>query len=533
MKNNPASPSGIVLLAKQAGRTSFSSLSVIKKALETTKVGHTGTLDSFADGLLVVLSNKLTRLVPAITDFDKEYLALVEFGSETDTLDPTGNVIKTGKIPSKEEVLAVLPQFTGQIMQKPPVFSALHVDGKRASDLARAGKTVEIPARPIAIYALELVDFKDRYALLRIECSKGTYIRCLGRDIAEACGSCAHLKALRRTRVGPFYLKDATGYSNLGNFTIDGILNGNLENIPDRQDEIKNNVKKMDPQLADFCGFKTVTVKDEFVEHFYNGRPPAFKIFNFKEHLDKECKVAVFMPDGTFGGVLEFSQGRLNYVFIIPRDETIVQQNAAQKANAMKVFDWKSVKGSGLKTYFAGKKTALTVGSFDGPHIGHQAIFDSVVSSGCDLKGIVTFTKSMTGIKKGSGYGGDISTIDEKIKVFRKCGFDFAVVIEFNEDFGATSGEEFFSILKNNCNLSFLAEGRDFKCGYKGSFDINCIEDFCNKNAVELKIIDDILYEGERISSSRIRQLIQEGNFEKVEKMLGRKISSLSIFKTL
>lgn len=529
MKNNPASPSGIVLLAKQTGRTSFSSLSVIKKALQTSKVGHTGTLDSFADGLLVVLSNKLTRLVPAITDFDKEYLALVEFGSETDTLDPTGTVIKSGKIPTKEDIISVLPQFTGPIMQKPPAFSALHVDGKRASDLARSGKTVEIPPRPVTIHHLELVDFKEKYALLRVACSKGTYIRCLGRDIAQAAGTCAHLKALRRTRVGPFKLEEASGFANLKEFSIDSLFKNNFENKEDSQDEIKNNIKKMDTALAGFCGFKTVTLKEEFIEHFYNGRPPAFKIFDFKEHLDKDCKVAVFVPDGEFAGVVEFSGGRLNYVFIIPREETLLQQKIAEKANNMKIFNWNQIRGSQLKTYFGNKTTALTIGSFDGPHIGHQVIFDSVIKSGCELKGIVTFTRSMTGIKKSESYKGDISSIDDKLKVFRKCGFDFAVVIEFNADFGATSGEEFFDILHKNCNLSFLAEGKDFRCGYKGSFDIKCIENFCAAKNIRLQVIDDILFEGERISSSRIRQCIEEGDLKKAEKMLGRKISSLTL----
>ena len=126
--------SGIVLLEKKAGKTSFSSLSVVKRALSTSKVGHTGTLDSFASGLLVVLVGKLTHLVPHITNFSKRYSALIEFGTETDTLDPTGTVVKTGGFPAEAQVREELASFVGEQGQIPPAYSALHVDGKRASD---------------------------------------------------------------------------------------------------------------------------------------------------------------------------------------------------------------------------------------------------------------------------------------------------------------------------------------------------------------------------------------------------------------
>ena len=155
--------SGIVLLSKQSGETSFASLSAVKKSLGTKKVGHTGTLDSFADGLLVVLTGHLTRLVSHITNFGKTYLALVEFGSETDTLDPTGKIVKTGRIPEEEEVREALKAFKGEIDQIPPKFSALHVNGKRASDLMRNGEEVELPARKITIYSIKLLDFFEKY----------------------------------------------------------------------------------------------------------------------------------------------------------------------------------------------------------------------------------------------------------------------------------------------------------------------------------------------------------------------------------
>ena len=153
---NLFSPDGIVLLAKKPGLTSFSSLHSIKKALGTSKVGHTGTLDSFAQGLLVVCTGRLTRLAGNITEFDKSYEAVIKFGEETDTLEYTGNIIKTAPLPTLEVLKEAISKYTGNIMQSPPSFSAVHVNGKRASDLAREGKAVELPPRPVTIFNAEI-----------------------------------------------------------------------------------------------------------------------------------------------------------------------------------------------------------------------------------------------------------------------------------------------------------------------------------------------------------------------------------------
>ena len=140
MKSKATAPSGIMLYAKSSGLTSFSSLWSIKHALGTDKVGHTGTLDSFADGLLVVLSGSLTHIVPHITGFRKTYLAVVCFGSETDTLDPTGDVVGKKDPVTRQQLESVLPGFTGALLQTPPLYSAVHVDGVRSSDAVRSGK---------------------------------------------------------------------------------------------------------------------------------------------------------------------------------------------------------------------------------------------------------------------------------------------------------------------------------------------------------------------------------------------------------
>jgi len=200
---------GIILLDKPAGQTSFQSLGFLKRCLGTGRIGHAGTLDKFAEGLLIVLAGRMTRLCPLATSLDKEYLAVFTFGCGTDTLDPEGAVTAEGPVPSSDEVAAILPEFRGSLSQVPPVYSAVHVNGRRASQAARQGEAVELQPREVRIDVLELLDFRPPEASFRISCSKGTYIRSLARDIAERLGTCAHVSKLRRIRIGGFSVDDA------------------------------------------------------------------------------------------------------------------------------------------------------------------------------------------------------------------------------------------------------------------------------------------------------------------------------------
>ena len=190
---------GIILLDKPPGLTSFQSLGSLKKCLGTRWVGHAGTLDKFAEGLLIVMVGRMTRLCAVATAFDKEYLATFTFGTGTDTLDPEGAVTGSGPVPTRAELEAVLPEFRGAISQVPPVYSAIHVDGKRASAAARQGETVQLRPRAVTVAALEILDASPRSpdVAFRISCSKGTYVRSLARDIAARLGTVAHVSRLR------------------------------------------------------------------------------------------------------------------------------------------------------------------------------------------------------------------------------------------------------------------------------------------------------------------------------------------------
>jgi tRNA pseudouridine55 synthase len=207
--------SGLLLLKKESGLTSFESLFAVKRALNTRKVGHTGTLDKFASGLLIVLVGKALKLAPWFSSCDKEYEAMVRFGIETATLDPEGEIIGEGPLPLREEVEKVLGNFKGEILQAPPLYSAIHVDGVRAHEIARSGRQLEMKKRPVTVYGIELTSWAPPLAGLRVRCSAGTYIRSLARDIALTAGSRGYLTSLCRTRIGGFKLEDAVDADNI------------------------------------------------------------------------------------------------------------------------------------------------------------------------------------------------------------------------------------------------------------------------------------------------------------------------------
>ena len=202
------SSAGVVLLNKAPGVTSFQALYPVKRLYGKT-VGHTGTLDKFAEGLLVVLVGKFTKFNPVFTSFDKVYEADFTFGSETSTLDPEGEVVFSGGQPD-DSVPGHALKWLGPQMQVPPEYSAIHVDGRRASDRVRDGQEVVLAARPIVVHTLEVVCWNNPVLTVKIHCSKGTYVRSIARDWGRVSGFGAHVTRLRRWSVGPFELPRET-----------------------------------------------------------------------------------------------------------------------------------------------------------------------------------------------------------------------------------------------------------------------------------------------------------------------------------
>lgn len=196
---------GWIVLDKDLNMTSTTAVSAVRRVFNAKKGGHAGTLDPLATGLLPIALGEATKTVPFVMDGRKTYRFTVAWGVETATDDTEGEAVaRSDARPSRESVEALLPRYTGTIMQTPPKYSAVKIGGARAYDLARDGEAFEIEARPVTIDALRLVAFSAEEATFEAECGKGTYVRSIARDIGRDLGCLGHVIALRRTRVGPF-----------------------------------------------------------------------------------------------------------------------------------------------------------------------------------------------------------------------------------------------------------------------------------------------------------------------------------------
>ena len=246
-----------MLVYKESGCTSFDVVARLRRLCQQKSVGHTGTLDPLAEGLLVVALGKALRTVEYMESHDKGYLAVVSFGMSTDTYDAEGQPVAYGNaaLVTAEKLRGVLPTFSGAISQTPPVYSALKRNGRKLCDLARQGQKINLEARPVFIQAISLLDFKDNQAVLEISCSKGTYIRSLAHDLGQALGCPAHLTALTRTFCGPFRAEEAHTLTMLK----EAAAESSLERF----------VLPIDSGMGDITA---VVLSDKAVHHLKNGR---------------------------------------------------------------------------------------------------------------------------------------------------------------------------------------------------------------------------------------------------------------------
>jgi tRNA pseudouridine55 synthase len=206
---------GVLLVDKPAGVTSHDVVALARRVTNVRRIGHAGTLDPFATGLLVLLVGRGTRLLPYVDGEPKVYHAVITFGVETDTDDVTGSPVRTAPLPSPHAVRDAIPQFTGVLDQTPPAYSAKKIGGRRAYDAARSGEPVLLPPSRVSVNNWDVLRQSDDELEVRITCGGGTYIRSLARDLGRATGSAAHLTSLRRLRSGPFDVAAAASIERL------------------------------------------------------------------------------------------------------------------------------------------------------------------------------------------------------------------------------------------------------------------------------------------------------------------------------
>jgi tRNA pseudouridine55 synthase len=207
---------GWLILDKPVGVTSTHAVSRLKRIFNAKKAGHAGTLDPLASGILPVAFGEATKTVPFVQDGEKAYRFTVRWGAETDSDDSEGAITRTSdERPAPDQIADLLPRFIGTIMQTPPAYSAIKINGERAYDLARDGEEVNLAPRPVTIHALDLVRTDENEAVLEAQCGKGTYVRAIARDLGRLLGCFGHVVALRRTRVGPFTEEDSVTLAEL------------------------------------------------------------------------------------------------------------------------------------------------------------------------------------------------------------------------------------------------------------------------------------------------------------------------------
>lgn len=250
-------------------------------------MGHAGTLDPFATGLLIAASGKLTKAAGMLSDMDKEYESVFRFGAETDTLDTEGDVIAQAPVPDISDIKEALISFSGEISQVPPAFSAVKINGKRAYARARNGEDVEMPERRVVIHSFEILSWNSPDLEVRIRCSKGTYIRSIARDLALASGSRGYCVVLKRTAIGPFGIEDATG-----------------------QDEITPESGLEAPDFFTLLGIRIVTVKNAIAANLRSG-VPLHRIDGFE--LSEETQTLYVDEAGKSAALLEWNEGKPMY----------------------------------------------------------------------------------------------------------------------------------------------------------------------------------------------------------------------------
>lgn len=277
--------SGIINIYKEKGFTSHDVVAKMRGILKEKKIGHTGTLDPDAEGVLPICIGKATKVVPYLTDADKCYEAVVRLGAYTTTEDASGEIIETFEVNvTKEQILEVIKSFEGSYTQIPPMYSAIKVNGVRLYELARKGIVVERPSREVTIMKCEWIEWIDETSFkIRVDCSKGTYIRTLCTDIGKKLGCGAYMESLLRTRVGNFYLKDSI----------------TLKTLEENKLHAASYIHTIE---SIFKHYEAVTIKSEYNKYLYNGNPLTLKAVAYLPQTDQPF-LRVYDEKGQFIGL--------------------------------------------------------------------------------------------------------------------------------------------------------------------------------------------------------------------------------------
>lgn len=481
---------GFINLYKPKNFTSHDALNMIRRHFRGTKIGHGGTLDPDAVGVLPVCLGKGTKLQELVMGQTKAYETDVIFGLDSLSLDMSGDYTVSDEafVLDQDKLAAVLKQFLGAQTQLPPVVSAIKQQGVPLYKLARKGQAVETAARPIVIKEITLkeVHAEEKFPRVRIavECAKGTYIRALGRDIGAALGTTAIIDKLVRTASGEFQAKDA--------YTLE--------------------------EIAALCAKKDysfVIPLDFAVRHMACHQ--AVDGADWKAVLDgnelktaaNDGEIAIYDMSNELIGVGEAADGLLKPKKILwetsPRKTPLAEYN-------------------GFDEYREDDEVAVVIGNFDGVHLGHRYLIEHCQKAAAG-RGLKSLVLSFYPHPKAFFSGADhwyLRTQAEKRRIVAGLGVDRLLTVAFDASFAAVSAETFVAaMLKEKLHTALVYVGEDFSFGKGGGATAADLKEICADYGIEVVIVPKLNYRGEAISSSRIKSYLSRGDVVRAAKLLG------------
>lgn len=448
------------------------------------KIGHFGTLDPGGSGVLVVAIGNATKLFDYFGNHKKTYRAEAVFGLSTDTLDSYGKIVTKSDWYDNAENLSqefydklyfdfdkVIKSFIGKQKQLPPDYSSKSVGGVRAYDLARNGEKVNLNEADIEIYSIDIVSVNKNRVTFDITCSSGTYIRSFVRDLGVALGVPAFMSYIIRL--------ECAGFSIDNSVTIEDVAKNESAGFTDFSDYAVR--------------FPEFVITDELKDDFAVGN----KIYS--NTLSSLCKV---VSNNNFIGIGDFSSGYLKMIALNEQNPIFVSR---------------------FEKRIHRQKYSVALGYFDTLHIAHQHILKELAKTN-GLKSIFTFSEPLN-IARNGKKDGDLYSLEQRVGMMEKSGVKYVFVEKPTTKFLSKSPEEFLNYLVEHINIGTIVCGFDFTFGKNASGNVQTLQDFCYRNGIILKIIEEQTSDGEKISSSRIKRYIKSGNIALANKLLGREVS--------
>ena len=508
---------GIIVVDKPAGWTSHDVVAKLRGALRTKRIGHGGTLDPMATGVLPVFVGRATRAAEFCENTEKEYIAGVQFGIVTDTQDTTGKTLSSCKPDvSAKELLAVIPRFLNAQKQIPPMYSAIKIGGKKLYELARRGEEVERPARDIFISEIELLPNGEENARtvpafsLRVVCSKGTYIRTFCHDIGAALGCGAAMSKLRRIRVGDFALGKAHSLEEV----LEAAASGNLGGI-------------LLPVDTLFRNHPAITLDENNTQKCKNGAM-------CRAHNVEDGACRLYGLDGEFLALGEASNKEIriikSFFEVEQKGNVSMGEEGRGKAAAFSKHAGNQMvaEKTGVSppppTASSPGKRAIALGFFDGMHLGHSALMEKVREVGREkniIPSAIVFDAHPANIARGTAVPLINSPEDKTWLIRHKFGIDDTILLRFDKTTSKIPWDMFIEYLAAELDAHHLVAGFDFTFGIDRKGNRGLLERKCVSMGLGCDIIPEVNYGGAKVSSTQIRSLIASGDISRANALLG------------